>query len=71
LQTFQRNVEYKLAGQTTGGILRLILANTSYVNNPAYSSIGGDKVGPTAGTGSSSSSSSTYKKSKEYRCVHG
>lgn len=39
-QAFKNNIEYQLAGQTTGGILRLVLANVSYVANPAYSSIG-------------------------------
>lgn len=39
-QAFKHNIEYQLAGQTTGGILRLVLANVSYVANPAYSSIG-------------------------------
>lgn len=48
-QAFKRNIEYKLAGQTTGGILRLVLANTTYVSNPAYNSVGA-KVAPTGST---------------------
>lgn len=43
LQAFKHNIEYQLAGQTTGGILRLVLANVSYVANPAYSNVGADR----------------------------
>lgn len=59
LQAFQRNIVYRLAGQSTGGVLRLVLANTTYVSNPAYNNIGADK-GP-------SGNSSTKPTTREYR----
>jgi len=59
LQAFQRNIVYRLAGQSTGGVLRLVLDNTTYVSNPAYNNIGADK-GP---SGSSSTKPTTW----EYR----
>jgi hypothetical protein len=61
LQAFQRNVEYQLAGQTTGGILRLVLANTTYVSHPTFASVGADKAP------GSSNSSSDKQTSKQYR----
>lgn len=60
-QAFQRNVEYQLAGQTTGGILRLVLANTTYVSHPTFTSVGADKAP------GSSSSSTNKRTAKQYR----
>jgi hypothetical protein len=64
-QAYQRNVEYRLAGQTTGRILRLVLANTTYVAHPDYASVGADKA-PASNTTTSAQASSSSKVYRRY-----
>jgi hypothetical protein len=39
LQAFQRSVQYELAGQHTGALLLLVVANNTYVREPLASSL--------------------------------
>jgi hypothetical protein len=57
-------VEYQLAGQRTGGLLRLVLANTTYVSHPTFTGVGADK------TPASSNSSTAKQTAKQYRQVN-